>query len=271
MTAIAALAREHYAGTGLLDRVRAALAALGPEAAPLTVEQLAAMDQFHTRGLAATRDLARSAGLEPGMAVLDLGCGIGGPARVLAATYGVHVTGVDLSDAFVETATYLSARCGLSDQTVFLAGDALAPPVRQVSFDRVFLQHVAMNIADRAALYDATHRVLKPGGRLAGYDIVARGGDVHFPVPWTRTQGASHLLTADETRTALSAAGFTVERWQDDTDVATQWFAARQAAEPPPGPSLATVLGADFRSMAGNLARNLREGRAGVLSFVARR
>lgn len=269
MTTPLPAALRHYDATGLLPKVKAALSAFGPQETVLSPKQLAALDQFHTRGLLATADLANEMKLSAGMRVLDLGCGLGGPARYLAATYGVEVTGVDLSESFVEIARYLSERSGLADRTTFLVGDATAPPVEAASCDRVFLQHVAMNIADRAALYRAIRRALRPGGKLGMYDLVAGTGDLHFPLPWARTQEGSHLLTMDETRDALTAAGFRVEVWRDDGDVAGQWFAAMQSAGPPDGPSLALVLGPDFSGMTGNIARNLREGRlGGVLMAV---
>src|ERR1043165_5910378 len=102
--------RDHYRATGLAGRLRTALASLGPEYQILTPQQLGALDQFHTRGLAATAELATLVGITGGMSVLDVGAGIGGPARFLAATYGCKVVGVDFSEPFVEAAHYLTAR-----------------------------------------------------------------------------------------------------------------------------------------------------------------
>jgi SAM-dependent methyltransferase len=260
--------QTHYGGAGLLAKVQTALAAFGPEETVLTVPQLAMLNQFHTRGMLATGEIAEAMGLTAGMAVLDLGCGIGGPARYLAATYDVHVTGIDLSPSFIDTARYLSQRCDLGDRTTFLAGDATDPPVADGSIDRVFMQHVAMNIADRGALYRAIRRVLKLGGRFATYDIVAKDGAPHFPVPWAATPDSSHLLTEAETREALIAAGFSIDLWRDDTGAASHWFTALPAGGLPTGPSLALVLGADFAAMTGTLARNIREGRVGVLTAI---
>lgn len=269
MTTDSSIARRHYDAAGLLPKVKAALAAFGSEETVLSPKQLAPLDQFHTRGLLATADLANEMGLAAGMRLLDLGCGLGGPARYLAATYGAEVVGVDLSESFVDTARYLSERCRLADRTTFMVGDATDPPVTAASCARVFLQHVAMNIADRPALYRAIRRALKPGGKLGIHDLVAAAGDPYFPLPWARRPEDSHLLTTRETREALTAAGYRVEVWRDDTEVAGQWFAAMQSAGPPAGPSLALVLGADFPGMTGNIARNLREGRLGAVIAVA--
>jgi SAM-dependent methyltransferase len=143
--------REHYSAVGLTDRIRAALVTVTPESDVLTVAQLAPLDQFHTRGILATGELAAAARIDSSTHVLDLGCGIGGPARYLAATFGCKVTGVDLSPAFIDAAAYLTARCGLSDRVSFQVGDALNLPFDDASFDAVFLQHVAMNIEDPPA------------------------------------------------------------------------------------------------------------------------
>ena len=131
--------RAHYDGPGLVDRIKTALSAIAPEDQPLTVPQLAMLDQFHTRGILATAELAGAAGLKAADKVLDLGCGIGGPARYLATMFGCSVTGVDLSPSFVEAAEYLTARCGLADRVAFKVGDALHLPFDDGAFDAVFL------------------------------------------------------------------------------------------------------------------------------------
>jgi SAM-dependent methyltransferase len=268
MTDTTAMARQHYSATGLTDRIKAALAAITPEDQPLTVAQLAPLDQFHTRGILATAELAGAAGLEPASRVLDLGCGIGGPARYLAATFGCAVTGVDLSPGFIDAAIYLTARCGLSDRVTFQVGDALHLPFVAGAFDSVFLQHVAMNIEDRAALYAEVRRILAPGGRFATYDLVLREGDVVYPAPWARDASTSFLRSEADTRAALEEAGFTAILWRDDTQTALDWFQAAMAGPPPSGPNLGVVMGPDFPAMAANLARNIRENRLGVLSAV---
>jgi sarcosine/dimethylglycine N-methyltransferase len=261
-------AREHYRATGLLERLKAALAVLGPEDRPLAPQQLSALDHFHTRGLAATADLARLAGIVADMAVLDVGSGVGGPARFLAQTYDCQVAGVDLSEAFVDGARYLTERTGQTGQVSFQTASALDLPFEDGRFDAVFLQHVAMNIADRRGLYREIRRVLKPGGRFATFDVVSNGGELHYPVPWARTPDASFLMTATATREAIEAAGFRTLAWQDDTETAKAWFAQLRAAGPPPSPNLSVVMGPDFPQLTSNLARNLSEGRVGILTAV---
>ena len=180
-TTITTTVREHYRATGLTDRIKSALATITPEGQTLTVAQLAPLDQFHTRGILATTELADAAELAPSTRVLDLGCGIGGPARYLAAS--CKVIGVDLSPGFIDAATYLTERCELSDRVNFQIGDALHLPFENAAFDTVFLQHVAMNIEDRAALCAEVNRILTPKGRFVIHDLVLRDGNVAYPAP----------------------------------------------------------------------------------------
>jgi ubiquinone/menaquinone biosynthesis C-methylase UbiE len=262
--------RDHYRATGLIERLKAAL---GPEQQRLTPQQLGALDQFHTRGLAATAELARLAGITADMSVLDVGSGVGGPARFLAANHGCHVTGVDLSEPFVEAARYLTGRTGQSGQVSFECASALTLPFDDGRFNAVFLQHVAMNVADRARLYREIRRVLKQGGRFATYDVVLNSGEPHYPVPyypvpWARTPATSFLLTAAATREAIEPAGFRTLVWQDDSEAARAWITQLRAAGPPPSPNLGVVMGPDFAQLAANLGRNLMEGRLGILTAV---
>ena len=271
MTDTTTKVREHYSPTNLTNRIKSEFTTITPEGHTLTVAQLAPLDQFHTRGILATAELAADAGLEPSTRVLDLGCGIGGPARYLAATFGCMVTGVDLSPGFIDAATYLTARSGLSDRVTFQVGDALHLPFGEAAFDAVFLQHVAMNIEDRTALFAEVRRVVTPGGRFVTYDLVLRDGDVVYPAPWARDASTSFLLSEGDTRTKLEQAGFKAVLWRDDTQTALDWFKAAMAGSPPSGLSLGVVMGPDFPALTGNLARNLRENRLGVLSAVLTR
>jgi len=276
MNQVTSAVRAHYEGSGLVDRIKAALSSIGAGERPLTVTELAPMDQFHTRGMLATIDLANAMHLVPSNRVLDVGCGIGGPARYLAATYGCSVVGIDLSPSFIEAATYLTARCGLAERVAFHVGDALHIPRdagEPHAFDAIFLQHVAMNIEDRAALYAEIRRVLAPGGRFATYDLVLLDGEVLYPAPWARDASTSFLRSEADTRAALAQAGFEVVLWRDDTRTALDWFAEMRksgAAGSPAqsGLSLGTVVGPDVATMVANLGTNLAEKRLGVLSAV---
>ncbi|MGH6975710.1 MAG: class I SAM-dependent methyltransferase [Stellaceae bacterium] len=260
--------RNHYRATGLTERLKTVLTALGPPERRLTPPQLATLDQFHTRGLAATAELANLAGITADMSVLDVGSGIGGPARFLAAIYGCRVAGIDLSEWFVDAAHYLTERTGQGGQVSFQTASALDLPFGDGRFDVVMLQHVAMNIASRAQLYREIRRVLQSRGRFATFDVILNKGEPLYPVPWARTPATSFLLSATATREAIENAGFRTLTWKDDTEAAKGWFAQLRASGPPPSPNLGTVMGPDMAQLAANLGRNLMEGRLGILTAV---
>jgi SAM-dependent methyltransferase len=260
--------RRHYGATGLVERLKTALAVFGAETVRLTPPQLAALDQFHTRGLTATAELAKLADLKAGQSLLDIGCGLGGPARFLADTQDCRVTGIDLNENFILAARYLTERTGQSDRVSFQTASALALPFTEGGFDGVLLQHVAMNIADRDLLYGEVRRVLRPGGKFVTYDVVAKDGEPYFPLPWARSPETSFLLSTEHTRAAIAAAGFQPLVWQDDSKLATDWIAGLGHSGPPSEPNLGLVMGPDFFRLVANLGRNLQEGRLGVISAV---
>jgi SAM-dependent methyltransferase len=263
--------RDHYGTTSLVRRIDEALRRAGLAVGTVGWADLAPLDQFHVRGLAATWELAEGLGINAGVSLLDVGCGLGGPARFLAATYGCHVTGIDLSQPFIEAARMLTERCGLAGRVTFLQGDALDLLFTDALFDHAWTQHVAMNIADRVGLYMSIHRVLKMGGRLAIYDVaLGDGGPLIYPVPWAREAGTSFLRTPEAMRNALAQAGFEEVSWIDKTGIAQAWAADMKAKrQKSPAPlGLEVVMGPEFAEMAENLGRNLLEGRVRIIQAV---
>jgi MPBQ/MSBQ methyltransferase len=265
--------KQHYARADLTNLILAALAKAGKDIERLRPEDLAPIDEFHIRGRQATLELAAAVGLDAGKHVLDVGSGVGGASRCIAHDFGCHVTGVDLTDEYCRTAAMLAERIGLSDRVSYRQGDALDLDFQDDSFDVVWTQHVAMNIPDKAALYREMYRVLKPGGALAIYDVLSGPTDpVLFPVPWARAPETSFLVTPEELRGLLEASGFTIERWDDTTDIARTWFTnlakkIQTTGLPPLGFHL--LLGRDFQLMAQNQRRNLEEGRIVLAQVVA--
>lgn len=265
----------HYGQRGLATIVMEALAAAGKDLDRLKPEDLAPIDEFHIRGRKATLELAGELGLTESMAVLDVGSGLGGAARQLALEFGCKVTGLDLTEEYCQVANMLARRLGLDARVQYLHGNALAMPFADASFDILWTQHTAMNIADKEGLYRELWRVLKPGGKLALYDILAgEGGAVHFPVPWAREPAISFLSTPRQLRDTLTEIGFEVVSWRDTTETGRSWFrhlGEKIRREGPAPFGLQVLLGPDFRLMAQNQVRNLEEDRIALIEAVLQR
>lgn len=274
-TQVNASVQAHYTRSGLGGLILAALEKAGKDLNRLTPDDLAPIDEFHIRGRTATLELARAARVDATKRVLDVGCGVGGTSRCLAREFGCHVTGIDLTNEYCSAAAMLSDRTGLAELVDFRQGDATNLPFPNASFDIVWTEHAAMNIPDKPKLYGEMHRVLKPGGTLAIYDILAGpAGPVLFPVPWAHTPEASFLATPDELRSLLENAGFNIEAWLDTTDAARAWFAAlaEKIHKEGVGPlGFHVLVGPDFPVMAQNQRRNLEEARIVLTQIVARR
>ncbi|MDO8534347.1 MAG: class I SAM-dependent methyltransferase [Xanthobacteraceae bacterium] len=236
----------------------------------LTLDDLAPVDEFHLRGRPATTDLAELLALRGDEKVLDVGCGIGGPSRYLAKTFGCRVTGLDLTPEFCRIAAMLAERTGLAGKVDYREGDALAMPFAEQSFDVVWSQSAVMNIADRDRLYGEIRRVLKPHGRYAFADVVAGShGPLHFPVPWAREPSISFLLSAEATRRKLKAAGLKVVIFEDRTAEAVAAAETRSKSDRSPSAlGLHLILGPDAPAIYKNTVRNFLEGRLGLIQGV---
>lgn len=266
---------HHYGMNELLDSILDALVATGKDINQLVPADLAPVDEFHIRGREATLELAGRTDIEAGMRVLDVGCGIGGSARHLAAELGCHVTGIDLTRDYIETATALAQRTGMANRVEFHHGSATALPFEPDSFDIVWTEHVQMNIADKAAFYGEIARVLKPGGRLLFHDIFSRdGSEPWYPVPWAGDASISFLARADSIPDILKAAGLQVLEWEDRSEDSLGWFrrAVSQLRTTGPAPlGLHLLMGASTLPKFENLIRNLQESRITVIQSVAAR
>ena len=264
---------DHYAGSGdLTSAIAAALDAAGIEREGIATTVLAPVDEFHIRGRTATLEIARALRVDASSQVLDIGSGLGGPARTIAEATGAHVTGVDLTPAFSAAAADLSAWTGLGGKTAFLVGDATALDFPDAHFDAALTVHVGMNVADKPAMYREARRVLAPGSRFVVYDVLqGPGGEVRYPVPWARDSATSFLASPDEMAAFLGGAGFTIVDRADSSAESLAWFeamAARLAESGRPPVTFATFLGSDFADMTRNQVANLREERIRTVTFV---
>jgi ubiquinone/menaquinone biosynthesis C-methylase UbiE len=267
---------EHYATSGLLARLEAALRADGADPAHPTIEALAPYDQFHGRGLEATEDMAALVGVRPADHLLDVGSGLGGPARWLSTRFGCRITGIDLTPEFCAIAEHFTRLIGLDARVHFQVGNALEMPFDDETFDGAYSMFVSMNIADKAQLYRDIHRVLKSGGWLVLSEIT-RGvdGDVLYPTPWAATAAQSFLSSAEDTREVLRSAGFEVELIKNDLQRSLD-FGARSRAmvergEKPPYRANALIHGDAGGATLANVSRGYKEGSLIPIEVVARK
>jgi SAM-dependent methyltransferase len=263
---------EHWGSGDVYAKIIKAMEAASISPDTVTVEQLAPLDHFHARGFPATVELGDALPIQSGQLIVDIGCGIGGPARYLARRFGCRVSGVDITQPFVETANKLTALLKMERQVEIELGDGQRLPYGDAIFDGGYTQHVTMNIADRALFFREAFRVLKPGAFFA---ITEHGlgpeGSPHYPVPWSEDGSGSYLVLPVDTVTYLKEAGFV------DVDVehtgAKYLQGYRRAIElaalgalPPLG--VHVLMGQTAPAKTRNAARNIEEGRTHPIQVI---
>ena len=266
---------DHYTSGDLLARLEARLREDGIDPSQPTIEALAPYDQFHGRGLEATEDMAALLPIAETDHVLDIGSGLGGPARYLARRFGCRVSGIDLTAEFCDIARHLTALLGFEDRVSVRQGDALAMPYDDATFDGAYSMNVSMNIADKRALYREIRRVLKPGAWVALSEAAqGPGGEPDYPTPWARTAASSFLATEAETRASLEACGFAIEVLRDTTEAALAYGArSRELVEGGGKPlhrAVSLIHGSLAEQAAENSARALKERRAVPIELLCR-
>jgi ubiquinone/menaquinone biosynthesis C-methylase UbiE len=266
---------RHYSHGALERTILDALRNSGKDIDKLQPSDLSAADEFHLGWKAATAELANDLALSPGMRLLDIGSGIGGPARFFAEQHGANVVGVDLTEEFVAVANALTARCGLSDRASFVRASALSLPFEDGAFDRATLIHVGMNIADKAGAMREIHRVLRQGGIFAVYDIMRMdGGELAYPMPWAETTATSFVETPDTYRRLLKDAGFTIEAERNRREMALELNRQMRedvAKNGPPPLGAHMVMGAAAPVRVGNLMAVLSAGTVAPIQMLARK
>lgn len=272
MTKTNASIARHYGKKGLYERIVAGLESHGKTGDTLTLADLKPVDEFHIGGVEATNDLLAQVDIGPDTRVLDIGSGIGGTARHIAAQFGAQVTGLDLTPEFVETAQKLTWLVGLSPK--FVVGSALEMPFDADSFDLATLIHVGMNLPDKVKLFTEAARVLRPGGTFAVYDVMLLGkAHPAFPVPWSSTPDTSFLDRPESYLTAADMAGFTLSAQRMRGGFARDFF-ARLAASlkeiTPPPVGLGLLMGADAQVKIANMVTAVGAGDIAPVEMIFR-
>lgn len=203
---------DHYSRGGLLDTIQQALVHSGKDLAQLAPEDLSEFDELHIGGRATTAHLMTYLQFSPEQHVLDIGSGLGGPARYVASQTKAAVTGIDLTPEYCNTASALTQMCGLSEFATFDQGNALALPYQDGEFDGAYTIHTAMNIQNKTGLYAEIYRVLKPGAFFGIYDVMADSSPekMTFPVPWATTEDTSFLISPADLKDVLIQTGFDI-------------------------------------------------------------
>ena len=264
---------SYYSPNDLYNRIIEGLNEIGRELTGVTLDDLQPVDEFHIRGNIATKELIKLSAFTPGMHILDVGCGIGGSTRRLSHETGCCVTGIDLSDEYIDAAERLTQLLNMQERVKFLAASALALPFNDNTFDGAWSIQMNMNVENKLLWLQEVYRVLKPGGRAVLYEVCGhKNTPLHFPVPWAQNSSMSFLVPPEAFRDVIKAAGFDIEAWNDKTELAQKAFA--HMTEPVGEPDLPELgvhllVGNDILNKAYNLHRNLDEERVSLIEAVA--
>jgi len=261
---------KHYHREGLYDTIINKLNEIGITV--VTRKDISGVDEFHIRGAAVSQELAGEASFHRNAAVLDVGCGLGGPCRMLAEEYGCNVTGIDLTEEFIQTAEQLTKLVKMEDKVHFLQADALQLPFENESFDFAWTQHVQMNIEDKKTFYAEIYRILKPGGRFIYYDVLsADQTPLYFPVPWADDASISFLISAFTLHALLTGLGFIKIQTKDQTPAGLEFFEElfdKMSRGENPKIGLPLLIGVTSKQKFANLYRNLKEGKMEIQSGI---
>ena len=264
---------SYYSPNGLYNRIIDGLNNMGKDLSKLTLEDLHPVDEFHIRGTVATNELISLSGFTSDMHILDVGCGVGGSTRRLSHHIGCNVTGVDLSNEYIDAAQRLTQLFDMQERVKFHAASALELPFDDNSFDGVWSIQMGMNVEDKLSWLKEMYRVVKPNGRAVLYEVCAnKNTPVYFPVPWAQNSSISFLVKPDAFREVITTAGFDIDVWHDKTDLAQKAFAhMKEPVGDPELPELGVhlLVGNDILTKAYNLSRNLNEERVSLIEAVA--
>jgi len=266
--------KKQYYLPDLFKDICARLKQQGVDLKKVSRHQLSAVDEFHVRGAEVSNELVKEIYLK-NTRVLDVGCGLGGPGRMLADRFNCRVTGIDLCEEYVSTAQQLSKLVGLEEKTEFIHGNALNLPFEDGSFDIVWTQHVQMNIEDKAQFYSEIKRVLTDEGAIVYYDIFTKNGsDVQYPVPWADTAAISFLQTVPFVDTLLNELDFIKLQTSDQTLKARQFLNGlfeKVKTNGMPLLGLNVLMGKSTKKKLGNILKGIEENKIELQSGIYRK
>jgi SAM-dependent methyltransferase len=267
---------SHYTHGSLIDAIRSGITRLGRSPDSITIDDLAAVDEFHIGGREASRHFLDQLGLPPDKHVLDVGCGLGGTARFAASHYRWRIDGIDLTAEFVEAGRELCKWVGLGERVSLHQGSALSLPFADEAFDGAYMLHVGMNIEDKRKLCAEVARVLKRGASFGIYDVMRIGdGELAFPVPWATTATSSAVAEPSQYRAALQAAGLEVVAELNRRDFAVTFFeqlrARTLAAGGPPPLGLHILMGRNAPDKIQNMIQSVAKGIIAPVEIIARK
>lgn len=266
---------DHWGKGDVYSRILETMELAGIDPNTLTIEQLAPVDHFHARGFPATVELADALPIREGDTLVDIGCGIGGPARYLAKRFNCRVEGIDITAPFIDAANKLSALVAMQDAVRCQHGDGQNLPYKDETFDGGYSQHVLMNVPDRTTFFAEAFRVLKPGAFFA---LTEHGlgpvGEPHHPVPWSEDGRGAYLMRPSDTVDILKETGFRNIEVTDTGEKYLQGYKAAMAlAAKGEAPVFGThiLLGELAPQIVKNAARNIEERRTQPVQIICRK
>ena len=263
----------YYGRDELEEKILGSLRKAGKNLEHLKADDLSPLDEFHLGGRESTEALAAFMEIRPGMHLLDVGCGVGGPARYFAER-GCRVTGIDLTEEFLRVAERLTRLVNLDRGITFRQASALALPFEAASFDGAYEIHVGMNIADKAGVFREVARVLKPGAHFTIFDLMRNGeGPIEFPVPWAKTQETSFVESIHHYHEALELAGLRVVHQRSRRQFALEFMQRmfKQAASGPPALGVHLLMGEQAPVMLKNVNAAMIAGVLEPVELIALR
>lgn len=261
----------HYARSDLLTAITDALQEMGKTPETVTIDDLGPADEFHIGGRAATGHLLDQLELPAGSHLLDVGCGIGGPARFVSSRVD-RITGIDLTPEYIETGNALNGWLGLADRIELRVGSALDIDVEDATFDGGYMIHVGMNIDDKSALLREVARVLRPGAMFGIYDVMRMtAGDLVHPVPWATEAATGHVAEPERYRQAATDAGLTVVSENNRREAAERFFEGAAARQNPSPLGLQLLMGPTVGEKVKNMVANIRSGLIAPVEMVLQR